>query len=110
MEFENQEMILIWLFRKKITRIWKKLYPNHTVDLFGDLGIKIHGFELWTSITRFDYEYLSERALEEENIKIISLEKLLFLTALAMDKPKYHKDLEMIVAHIMKEKYPDIII
>jgi len=38
------------------------------------------------------------------------LEKLLFLTALAMDKPKYHKDLEMIVAHIMKEKYPDIII
>jgi len=34
---------------------------------------------------------------------IISLEKLLFLKALAMEIPKYHKDLEMIVELVLKK-------
>jgi hypothetical protein len=82
-----------------------KLYPHNTEDLFGDLGVKVHGFELWTSICLFDYEYLSKEAIETENYKIISLEKILLLTALAMKEEKYKKDLELIVQKILDIQY-----
>jgi len=76
-------------------------FPNHKKDIFGDLGVIKDGFEIWQTICYFDYEYLSQDALERGDYLIISLEKLLFLTALGMKKEKYHKDLELIVQKIL---------
>ena len=60
---------------------------------------------IWTCICLFDYEFLSPGAVEKEHYFIISLEKLLFLTALAMKKEKYHKDLELTVEKILEMQY-----
>jgi hypothetical protein len=75
------------------------------VDLYGDHGLLIYEFELWNNILRFDYEYLSRDAIEQEHCKIISLEKLLFLKCLAIDQPKYLEDTKLIVQKIKEEQY-----
>lgn len=76
-------------------------FPSYKKDIFGDLGIVKDGFEIWQTICYFDYEYLSQGAIENDDHLIITLEKLLFLTALGMKKEKYHKDLELIVQKIL---------
>ena len=85
----------------------KKKYPDPKChrDLFGDLGVMVEEFEIWKCICLFDYEFLSENAIEKEEYLIISLEKLLFLKALAMKEEKYHRDLELIVQKILKKQY-----
>lgn len=75
-------------------------YPTRIRDISGDLGIIVHGFEIWKTIRYYNYGFLSEGAIEHDQYLIISLEKLLFLKALAMTDPKYHKDLELIVEKI----------
>ena len=82
-----------------------KLYPENTKDLFGDLGVCVHEFEFWKCILLFGYAFLSEGALEQAHIKIISLEKLLFLKALAIAEPKYEQDVRLIVAKIHDIQY-----
>ncbi len=82
-----------------------KKYPEHIKDLYGDIGVCEFGFEIWNQICTFDYKYLKENAIEEEAYLVISLEKLLFLKALAMEIPKYHKDLELIVELVLKKAY-----
>ncbi len=84
-----------------------KLYPKNLKDLWGDFGVCVFDFEIWKTICLFDYAYLSEKALEQDDYLIISLEKLLFLTALAMNKEKYHKDLELTVKKILEIRYKD---
>jgi len=86
-------------------KILKEMYPNNIRDLYGDIGICEYGFEIWNQICTFDYNYLKEGAVEENSYKIVSLEKLLFLKALAMEMPKNHKDLEMIVKLILNKAY-----
>lgn len=81
------------------------LYPNNLKDIWGDLGVVVHGFEIWKSIDYFDYDYLSQGAIEESNYLVISLEKLLFQKAMAMEKPKYHEDLELIVKKITQNQH-----
>jgi hypothetical protein len=83
----------------------KNKFPNNIKDLYGDIGICEYGFEIWNQICTFDYEYLKLNAIDEKEYKIISLEKLLFLKALAMKIPKYHKDLEMIVKLVLDKAY-----
>jgi hypothetical protein len=85
--------------------ILKMKYPNNVKDLYGDIGICEYGFEIWNQICTFDYDYLKEKAIENKNYLIISLDKLLFLKALAMEIPKYHKDLELVVKLILKKAY-----
>lgn len=85
-----------------------KLYPDNLKDLWGDLGIVVYEFELWKTIRQFDYEYLSQGSIEMEDYKIISLEKLLFLTALAIEVKKYLDDLHLIVEKVLKLKYKDV--
>jgi len=80
-------------------------YPNNLKDLWGDLGVCVFEFEIWQSICLFDYENLSQGALDSGEYLVISLEKLLFLKALAMKIDKYHADLELIVKKIQDEKY-----
>jgi len=83
----------------------KKQYPDHIKDLHGDIGICEYGFEIWNQICMFDYNYLKENAVEESDYLVVSLEKLLFLKALAMKKPKYLKDLELVVDLVLRKAY-----
>ena len=87
----------------------KEVYPEpeHQEDIWGDLGVKVDELEFWKCICLFEYEFLSEKAIEKENYKIISLEKLLFLKALAMSKKKYRKDLKLIVQKLLDDQYDD---
>lgn len=80
-------------------------YPNNIKNLYGDIGVCEYGFEIWNQICTFDYEYLNAGAIEEKEYLVISLEKLLFLKALAMEIPKYHKDLESVVDLVLKRAY-----
>ncbi|SHG19722.1 hypothetical protein [Dysgonomonas macrotermitis] len=86
-------------------KILKEKYPNNIKNLYGDIGICEYGLEMWNQICTFDYSYLKENAIEKEKYLVISLEKILFLKALAMEIPKCHKDLEMIVELILKKVY-----
>ncbi len=75
------------------------------VDLYGDQGLLIYEFEMWNSVVRFDYDSLVNEAKKKGKYLILSLEKLLLLKALAMKKPKYMRDLKLIVRKIIKDKY-----
>jgi hypothetical protein len=80
-------------------------YPEHVKDLYGDIGVCEFGFEIWNQICTFDYDYLKVGAVEKDEVLIVSLEKLLFLKAIAMNVPKYLKDLELVVELILKKAY-----
>ena len=80
-------------------------YPDSLKDLGGDLGVCVAEFEIWKTICLFDYDFLAEGAIEEQDYLVISLEKLLFLKALAMKEPKYHHDLELIVDQVLQIQY-----
>jgi hypothetical protein len=70
-------------------------YPDNIKEIWGDFGVCIDDFEIWKSICLFDYEFLSENAVETEDFLIISFEKLMFLKVLAISQPKYLRDLEL---------------
>jgi hypothetical protein len=80
-------------------------YPEALKDLWGDLGVCVFEFEIWKSICLFDYAFLSPGALEQDGYRVISLEKLLFLKALGMKVDKYHRDLELLVARVVHDRY-----
>jgi hypothetical protein len=80
-------------------------YPNHIKDIHGDIGVCEFEFELWNQICMFGYDYLKEGAIEEPDFLVVSLERLLFLKALAMHIPKYHADLELVVGLVLKKAY-----
>lgn len=86
-----------------------RLYPTKVKDLWGDLGVAVHGFEIWKTIRLFDYNYWAFDAIEEDNYFVISLEKLLIQKALAMNIPKYHTDLELLVAEISKRQHSTLV-
>ncbi len=75
------------------------------MEVYGDLGVKVQAFELWKSILLFTYEDLSIGAYELEGIKVISLEKLLFLKTLAIRELKYERDVHLIVEKIHRNQY-----
>jgi hypothetical protein len=95
---------------KKDGDVWKK--ENKTkyketpefVDLYGDRGILMYEFEMWNRIG-YDYDFLSQGAIEEDDVLIISLEKLLIMKALAMNKEKYMNDTKLIVKRLLSEIY-----
>lgn len=80
-------------------------YPDHVKDLFGDIGVCVGEFEIWNNIRLFDYNFLREHSIEQENYLVIALDKLLFLKTLAMQEPKYLRDVELIVAKINAIQY-----
>ena len=83
----------------------KRKYPDHIKDLYGDIGICEFDFEIWNQICRFDYEELKVGAIEEPDMLIISLDRLLFLKTLAIKKEKYYQDVLLLVDEILKRKY-----
>ena len=81
-------------------------YPDHIKDLYGDIGVIEHGFEIWNTICTFDYDYLKREAIEEESYLVVSIEKLLMLKAIAMKSDeKYRRDVELIAEYILSKAY-----
>ena len=80
-------------------------YPDNLREIGGDLGVCVLDFEIWKSICLFDYHFLSVGAVEEDGYLVISLERLLFLKALGMKEPKYHRDLELVVDKVLQVRY-----
>lgn len=78
------------------------------IDIYGDHGLLIYKFEIWDCILKFNYEYLSLGAIEENSCKIASLEKLLFMKCLAMDKPKYLLDMKLLAKKIIDNQYKNL--
>ena len=68
-------------------------HPQHLKDLAGDLGVCIHGFEVWRSIWMMGYDYLSDGAHDEGAFRVVSFERLLVMRVAAMTQTKYHDDL-----------------
>src|SRR6266542_6146969 len=85
-----------------------ELHPSRVKDLWGDLGVCPLEFEIWASICLFTYGDLAEGAVDEGEVFVVSLEKLLVMKALAMHKEKYLADTQLIVQRILRsqnEKY-----
>lgn len=59
-------------------------YPDCKVDTWGDLGIRFDRYELLRSISRLDYQFYSEGAIEYEKYKVLSFERLFFMAAAAV--------------------------
>lgn len=83
-------------------------YPDHLKDVHGDRGVCEFGFEIWNQICTFDYDNLRQGALEKDAYLVVSLEKLLFLKAIAMRIPKYKRDLELVVELVLKTAYKKV--
>ena len=89
-------------------KILELKYPDEIKDIYGDRGVCVCGLEFWDRICTFGYTYLCVGAIEEEQYLVISLEKLLFLKALAMKIPKCLTDLELTVDLVLKRAYNKI--
>lgn len=75
------------------------------VDLYGDQGLLIFEFEIWNQIVKCDYTFLLENSIKKEHCLVISLDKLLYLKTLAINKRKYFNDVKLIVKKILADKY-----
>ncbi|OOM80733.1 hypothetical protein [Clostridium sp. BL-8] len=77
-------------------------YPNERKDLYGDLGMVIGKFEIWRSIAHLDYNFFKKDAIEEENILIVSIDRLLWTRVCAMEVEKYRNDLKLLKEYYYK--------
>ena len=65
-------------------------------DIYGDFGIVIEPFEIWRSIALFDYDFFSKDAIDFGDMKMVSIDRLLFSRVSAMEVQKYLDDLMLI--------------
>lgn len=79
-----------------------KKYPEQRKDLYGDLGLVIDNFEIWRSIAHLDYDFFKKEAIEEKNMYIISIDRLLWTRVCAMEVPKYKNDLKLLQEYYYK--------
>ena len=77
-------------------------YPNCRKDLWGDLGVVIGKFEIWRSIALLDYDFYQKDAIDEGDVLIVSLDRLLFMRVIAMDVEKYMDDLKLMKSFYYK--------
>lgn len=82
-------------------------YPDHRRDLWGDLGVCVHSFEIWRTITLYDYAFWSVGAVEERDWRVMSLERLLYSRVLAIKNDKHRRDLDLIVARMLSDAEPE---
>ncbi|MFD1174896.1 hypothetical protein ACFQ3W_01065 [Paenibacillus puldeungensis] len=68
-------------------------YPDQRKDIYGDLGMVIGEFEIWRSIALLDYNFFLKDAIDEGNLLMVSLDRLLLMRVCAMEVEKYKKDL-----------------
>jgi hypothetical protein len=80
-------------------------YPEDIKERFENFGVCVGKFQFWKSLVWYDYEFLSYEAVEMTTYKVASLERLLFLKALAIAHPKHEQDLRLIVARMHDLQY-----
>lgn len=78
-------------------------YPEKRKDLYGDLGMVIDEFEIWRSIAHLDYDFFKKDAIEEGDILVISIDRLLWTRVCAMEVDKYKNDLLLIREYYYKK-------
>ena len=81
-------------------QVLSEKYPDNKKDLYGDLGFIINKFEIWRSIALIDYDFFLKDVLDEGNVLVVSIDRLLWMRVCAMEVEKYKKDLDL-----MKEYY-----
>lgn len=79
-----------------------KRFPDKRKDLYGDLGVVIGIFEIWRSIALLDYDFYRKEAVPEDDVLVVSVDRLLWMRVCAMRVEKYRKDLEL-----MRQYYLD---
>lgn len=86
-------------------------YPENKKDSWGDLGIVALGFEMFRTIWKLDYAFFAQGAIELDNCRVMSIEKLLFIKVLSMKAGEKHRnDIDLIVKYILKtNQRPDIV-
>jgi len=77
-------------------------HPKKRKDIYGDLGVVIAPFEIWRSIALLDYDFFAKDAIDFNNIKMVSIDRLLFSRVSAMDVKKYLDDLMLMKEHYYK--------
>ncbi len=77
-------------------------HPEKRKDIYGDFGVVIEPFEVWRSIALLDYEFFKKDSIDFGDIKMISIDRLLFFRVSAMEVKKYFDDLEMIKEYYYK--------
>lgn len=85
--------------------ILRRLYPDAIKDIYGDIGVCVHGFEMWNQICRYDYELLSQNAIEESEYLVASTDKLILLKAFTMHIQKYIEDFKLLVKYAGDVQY-----
>jgi len=78
-------------------------YPEKRKDIYGDLGVVLGVFEIWRSIALLDYDFFIFDAVDFGDIKMISVDRLLFSRVSAMEVQKYRDDLMMIKEYFYKK-------
>lgn len=83
-------------------------YPKHKKDVWGDLGVKVHDYEMFRSIWKFDYGFYSEGAVEYDRYKVVSFDRLFLMKVLATNADEKHKrDVDLILEYHMKRQVPE---
>ncbi len=82
-----------------------KQYPDKVKNLYGDLGVCPLEFEIWRSIHLLKYNDLIDGSIEEDEFVVISLEKLLLMKTLDIEKEKYLQDTKLIAEKINNTQY-----
>lgn len=82
-------------------------YPHCRKDKWGDLYVSFNKYELLRSIFRFDYNFYAEGSIEYKNYRVISIEKLFFMKALAYNNQpeiqKHTQDYMLMWEYLFKE-------
>jgi len=76
-------------------RVLSEKYPDNKKDIYGDLGFIINKFEIWRSIALIDYDFFLKDAVDEGNVLVVSIDRLLWMRVCAMEVEKYKKDLDL---------------
>ena len=79
-----------------------QMHPEKRKDIYGDFGVVIESFEIWRSIALLDYDFFNRDAIDFGDIKMISIDRLLFSRVSAIDVQKYLDDLKMIKEYYYK--------
>lgn len=73
--------------------------PDQRKDIYGDLGVLVGRFEIWRSIALLDYDFYLKNAVEEQQVFVVSLDRLMFMRVIAMEVEKYRDDLELMTQY-----------
>ena len=79
-----------------------QMHPEKRKDIYGDFGVVIESFEIWRSIALLDYDFFNKDAIDFGDIKMISIDRLLFSRVSAMEVQKCLDDLKMIKEYYYK--------